>query len=737
MCSIYKLWFRHCFLFFLSEMANLIAKLHGLCKGFKKVHDGYWMQEDLSDEALIEQFKKDHMQHLPYQNAQSERILLNACLVNLEDFSQTLISSSSPIRIRPMINLFKIRSSATLFEMIQIRSKYLLDIGQAVTWWRLFLDTLPALPDQTAIKLIKDYSGPPNLVYHLTCVKMIQSGVKLEFPMSNLEELSIAEICFLLKAMLTEEPSDKECPLHDFVTCQPKNLIKFNQETWLTEAKNCLIAKFQGLSINSWMTLAEGYTCDLDPSINWWDCAKDNPGEEVKQIPSTLQLLVGHYCHQLIKMLPELAPLLSAFASKYKKEDELGLSDLDMDEILDIMNNEFLEQWKIEAYVHHLQKNFFDEVMQSDKAAVLEQYPEYLLDSIHDIYDILETNMGQYELFLKILRLSDVHTIMEVLSKGAKKRGDEKCRQILEQELRSFVNRAVVGDKDFEKEWLILVFQDETYAVTTLVYEAVENPGKMELAVNLIKLLPNLNSSLILQLLEVKEEASNNEESIIQFVINLSQVHDEFAQSAYDKFVVDINNERKCLKSMKILYGLRSLNINYAMQPFLDLDQAIINKGTRTVQDAEIQEMLQKFYDDDYVSYYDSSDPNIFHLPWIRPVQWSNLKVSSELIDTVAILLPTLSKDHQDYLLANLVQATKDSSTLLQVDALQSLVDLIEEFPENVKLQSCFSHVFAKLLAEENVDYDGLTKTISMLPTSCEARMLSLTKLKMMLELRG
>ena len=55
-------------------MAALIhAKLQGLCKGFKKVHDGYWVQEDLSDDALIQQFSQSHRQHLPFKDEQSEQ----------------------------------------------------------------------------------------------------------------------------------------------------------------------------------------------------------------------------------------------------------------------------------------------------------------------------------------------------------------------------------------------------------------------------------------------------------------------------------------------------------------------------------------------------------------------------------------------------------------------------------------------------------------------------------------
>ena len=732
-------------------MTTLIqAKLQGLCKGFKKVHDGYWVQEDLSDEALIQQFSQGHRQHLPIKDEQSEQILLETFLVNLDDFSSSPVFSSLPSRIWPMIDLFKIRSPSTLFEIIKIRSIYLIEMEASpqMSWWHLFLKTLPSLPGPIALKLISDYPGKKDLMFHLTCIKINQSGVDLPFPVANLEKLSITEICLLLKTMLIEEPF---FPLLDFVTNAPNALSKFNQKTWLAETKDCLISKFQCLSIDSWMNLAEEYTCNLDPAIQWWDTSDNESGDEDEHcmMPSTLQLLVGDYCYTLINMLPaELSPTLSTFASKYKKEDELGISDLELDEILDKIANQFLEDWKIQAYIDHLKKNFFDEIMQSGKAlSVLEQHPEYLLDSINDLYDNLDSGVEeQYSLFLKLLRLSDRQTVKELLTKGAKslKASEDYSNSCLEQELRSFINRAVSGD-DNDKEWLILVFQDEMFAVETLVREAINNPGKVEFAVNLLQALPCLNIDHILNIADVNldKDKDSNEENVIQFMLHLSQVNKEFAQASYEKFVVGINDESEkyCFRSMKILRGLRPLVTTYDTKPFILLDQAIMHKQTRSVQDAEIQEMLQEFCVDEYAVDDKDFEEMLFQLPWIRPCQWiTSVKVSSDLIDRVAVLLPTLAMEHQEYLIANLAKAILEKESLPQDDPMElarSLATLIEEFPKNVKLQSCFTKVLGQALAKDDVDYIALVKTISFLPTLCDTRALSLTKLKMMLDLNG
>ena len=708
-------------------MAALIhAKLQGLCKGFKKVHDGYWVQEDLSDDALIQQFSQSHRQHLPFKDEQSEQILLETFLVNLDDFS----SFSLPSRIWPMIDLFKLTYS-TLFEIIKIRSTYLIEMGTKLSWWHLFLKTLPSLPGQIALKLISNYPGKTDLMFHLTCIKINQSGVDLPFPIANLQELSITEMCMLLKTMLIEEPSFQ---LLDLVTNTPKALTKFNQKNWLAETTDCLVSKFQSLSIDSWMNLAEEYTYDLDPAIPWWDVIADD-GDEV-MMPSTVQLLVGDYCYTLINLLPaELSATLSTFASKYKKEDELGISDLELDEILDKVANQFLEDWKIQAYIDHLKKNFFDEIMQSGQAlAVLEQHPEYLLDSINDVYDNLNfaSVEEQHSLFLKLLRLSDRQIVKELLSKGAK---NFRPSDGLEQELRSFFNRAVSGD-DNDKEWLILVFQDEMLAVETLVREAINNPGKIELAVNLLQALPRLNNNHILNIAAVNLDLDSIEDNVIQFMLHLSQANQEFAQAAYEKFVIGINAD--CFRSMKILRGLRPLVLDtYELKPFISLDQRIMNKQTRSVQDAEIQEMLQEFYVEDN----ELEEMILFQLPWIRPCQWiTKVKVSSDLIDQVAVLLPTLPMEHQEYLIGNLTRAIleKESYDDDPMELAQSLASLIEEFPENVKLQSCFSKVLGQVLAkDDDVDYIALVKIISFLPTSCDARTLSLTRLKMMLDVCG
>ena len=101
-----------------------VEKLHGLCKGFRKsFEDGdTWIQFDLEDNELVEQFKKSHEKHIPFKEIQTERTLFLACLVNVEDISkECLMKSTCPSEFWPMLELFKIRSIKTFVKLVETR----------------------------------------------------------------------------------------------------------------------------------------------------------------------------------------------------------------------------------------------------------------------------------------------------------------------------------------------------------------------------------------------------------------------------------------------------------------------------------------------------------------------------------------------------------------------------------------------------------------------------------------
>ena len=57
----------------------MAEKISTLLRPFKQVYEGRWVQVSLSDNELIEEFKKSHQEVLPYVDNQSERILFLSC----------------------------------------------------------------------------------------------------------------------------------------------------------------------------------------------------------------------------------------------------------------------------------------------------------------------------------------------------------------------------------------------------------------------------------------------------------------------------------------------------------------------------------------------------------------------------------------------------------------------------------------------------------------------------------
>ena len=98
----------------------VIQKLHGICKGFSKELDD-WVQFDLEDNQLLEQFEKSHEKHIPFKDIETEKTLFLTCLVNVDCIAKEIIGSSGPSEIWPMLDLFKIRSVKTFIDLIKLR----------------------------------------------------------------------------------------------------------------------------------------------------------------------------------------------------------------------------------------------------------------------------------------------------------------------------------------------------------------------------------------------------------------------------------------------------------------------------------------------------------------------------------------------------------------------------------------------------------------------------------------
>ena len=128
--------------------------------------------------------------------------------------------------------------------------------------------------------------------------------------------MDLLEICFVVKTMLDDSEHDDD---DDHENSETNLMFSYKSASidatsqMVIDAKNALIGKIQLLTIDSWMDLSEKSTINLDfSSINWWPY--------VEMPPSNYQLLIAHYCHQLVSISPDMIPVLSNFAMEYRKE---------------------------------------------------------------------------------------------------------------------------------------------------------------------------------------------------------------------------------------------------------------------------------------------------------------------------------------------------------------------------------------------------------------------------------
>lgn len=676
---------------------------------------------DLKDEDLLEQFKLAHESHLPFEDAETEERLFLACLVNLEGLSKEL-SHQGPSYVWPMLNLFKIRSSLTLLKLVKMRSDYLDRLKVDRTWWHFLYKYLPGIPNGLAWELLSLIEEKGVLSYVLTCIRVNQLGrgfpVDIEF-----KSLDLIELSFIIKRML-EDPEKEDAIL---IRLEQQ---RFQDMDAVHVAKIALIEKIQILSVDQWLSLAETSTNHLDPSVTWWPL-------ELGQIPSNQQLLIAHYCYQICQFSEDLKPVLANFARKYKKEYELSLNNLDLDEILNQLEQPELEPWRMKAFIRHLINEMFEDILKNKRALqVLAKYPEEFVNDIDKLFDRVQ--IEQKPLVLSIMKSCDLSKVHELLRRELAKElpEDQPCtdQEKFDQDLRIFLNKAVISDET-EQEWLIMVFQHPPYAVQTLVQEAMRNPGKITLACELILKLPHLGLFRIPEQILIDLEHATDD-TIANFIIVLSQGNEDLAQDFFDGMMKMITITEHCaLKCLEIMVKIKSkvkINDDHLMA-LSALDQALILKQTRTILDGRIQSLLHELVQDQG---YINEKELLYNLAWLKPHQWQDLSIN-DVIDKVIILLDFLQDDHKAFLLQNLSQIIANAAgDIISMSIHDKVVLLITMYPYHAGLQNCQIGILSKILEQEkDPDYRHLVSVIASLPAECEAKKLSLTKLKMILDL--
>lgn len=673
----------HGFLF-LSQIMTSVAKLHGLCKGFKKAVD-HWEQEDLEDQQMLHQFIEGHEQHLTFKNEKSELELFLATLANLEPLVASLTAGVGPSsRFWPYLGLFEIQSCATFVAMVDSRSEYLRRTASSLTWWTFLYEQLPTLPKSEGANQILEAIGDKNsLDYVLTSASIGYFSEGIRF-----SELSLLHLALLVKSML-ELKSD---------------------ERFLLGAKNALKEKLLNLTLDEWINLAEAKNEQHRICI-----------DGMEFLPSNQQLLIAHCCFLIqssISEADELRAIIGNFARQYKREYELDLENLEPKEILEKLAQVLDENWMTEAYVKYLMTNFALLTVQNPKAIqILKNHPVQLVPFLEVIYA-----SGEKGLLSSVLRFANLDDVQALAHREIAK--NEPPTGSTDNELRAFINKAVLTTEDLEKDWLILVIQDPKYAVQTLIHEGINNPGKLDLVCRLISTLPLVESFQIPAYL-IKHLESSEDAKLL--VIKISELNKEMGAELFTKLAqLMLTSDSKALLCLDIMTKIKNPDSsNEALQGFRRI---LLLKKCRTVEDGILLDMLDQLI---YEELCRPPEDIVFDLPYTGYRNWP-CGDPNEVIDKVLVAIDCLSSVHQEYVLQQLshyLVANVDAIANVE-QAHEKVVLLLNDHVSCASLQNCQTALLSKLLTSE-FNYKRLISILDTMPT-CDAKKLSLTKLKML-----
>ena len=316
-----------------------------------------------------------------------------------------------------------------------------------------------------------------------------------------------------------------------------------------------------------------------------------------------------------------------------------------------------MEDWKIEAYVKQLTgSDSFDETFKSARAVkVLERYPKEIMGHLDKISSLSNKNEGHFLLILSILEYCDLSMIKSVFEKDilaeySKMRSQENFVQ----DLCTFLNKIVLtNEADYQRDWLILAMQKPLHAVHVVLKEAIENPGKIDLVVDLILKLPNLSQYKIYDKLIVKLE----EFDIAKLIIKLSEKDEVFANEMFKLLLhFALKSEESALKALEIMSKIKSNVTNIhdeAIEILSYIDKIISLKKSRTIQDGQLQNLINDFIQD--VKLLEKEDM-LLKLPWMKPHQWnnySNVDDITDVLDKVIIIFDFIDDNqHRDVYLS-------------------------------------------------------------------------------------
>jgi hypothetical protein len=732
-----------------------VAKLHGLFKGFKKqiFDEKSWKQENLqSDEEIIAIFAKDHKSSLPFKDVQVEQTLFLTCLINCQEVvSSEELDFEKPSILRPFVGLFDLKSLDTILELVKIRSDYLNQlqpINAKVTknWWILLFEILPKLPNRVSSRILNRISedNRRSILFMLACIKITQTGGSIPENVT-FDNLDLTKLVFVVKELVSEPSADEVIKdiFEENVIVRKKVCSDF---FFREKAEKAMQQKLLSLSLDDWINFTDMKSELLNPSsVIWW--------QPMEACPSNQQLLIAHFCFEIQESLDNsscLRPVLANFARKYDKKFELDLDNLELNDILDQLEQD-LEEWKLIAYLQHLMNNNLRDTLASQRARKVfeEKYSSHLVEYLSNILD--QFKLEHTKLLMAILNSCHCEKVLKVLEMRLTN-DTFKIEEMfdLEQNLRTFVNKAVDVQESL-KEFLILVFQDPFKVVNSVLKEATDNAGKINLISELLVLLPMLDKFDIPDKLLDKLETATDHNSA-NMIINLSELSEnlrtEFVLKLESWMTKSSDRLEKALDIINSVLDKSTINkdqINSWSRTLVLLDQLYTNRSSRSIEEGQIQTLvfeIQTKLTPNFVqkSELDLDENNqLFKLPWLKPYEWSKIDNIDDVIDAVIVLmeLDTITEDHKKFILYNLSQGLLMKSDTMDepLKVHDKICYLISKNLDVQSLQHCQVALMTRILeTSEPDDFLHLVSVIANVPP-CDSRTLSLTKLQMLLKL--
>ena len=290
-----------------------------------------------------------------------------------------------------------------------------------------------------------------------------------------------------------------------------------------------------------------------------------------------------------------------------------------------------------------------------------------------------------------------------------------------------FLNKTTESSQDFEKDWFILIIQNSQKSVEAIINEAIENIAKIDLVSNLLFKIPNWQKFDFLdQLLRQLNEKFKN---VQKMIINISNEDEQVAQEAFElltKIMLESDQE-KSLKCLEIMAKMKLKLSQDNLERLLKINSLIQSQCSKSILDGQVQAQLRKMID---IHQEISLDQLIFSLDLVN--LWDDFD-TIEILDKI-IVLDQFVQD-KEFLLNQLSQTLSQKSPSENLQEIHDkVVMILINNPNHQGLQNCQTQLLAKILQNEHVDFQHLLSVIALMP-NCEARNLSLTKLKMMIDL--